>query len=163
MAQSEQQIVRGMFGTDLNQINVLNEIQGVTNEINSGRLNAADKATAINYLAGLRKKAGTSYDGGAGYQSTVDKYFGIGGSSSGGKADDSAPGANDVLGPYIGNENRWNAKDVNNIPPTGSSENESDGIWNKIKGVVGNVGLVILGIGISGIAIYFAAKKVSES
>lgn len=147
----------GLFGTDLNRIDVQREIDSVLAELKNPNMNANDRINADKYLGTLRKQLGGSYDSGSGVQSTIDKYFG------GAMQDDPAGES----GPYIGTGNRWNRRNVDAVNQRGADADaaaaQGDSLWSKFGGLIGNVGLVVVGIAVTGIAIYFAAKKVGES
>jgi len=147
----------GLFGTDLNQINVQREIADTEALLKQPGLNANDRLNANNYLASLKQKLGTKYDSGTGSQSIIDKYFGT----------DMATDPAGETGPYIGTGNRWNRRNVDTVnqrsADAAAEAAKKDTLWDKFGGLIGNVGLVVVGIAITGITIYFAAKKVGES
>ena len=147
----------GIFGTDLNQINVQKEIDDTLKLLKSPGLNANDRVNANNYLNTLRQQLGGKYDGGA-IQSTVDKYFG--GDMQYGPPE---PAGDDPSAPYIGTGNRWNRRNVDTVKERQEAAAGGDTLWDKFGGLVGNIGLVIIGIAVTGIALYFTAKKVGDS
>lgn len=127
------------------------EINSVLRDIQSGALNKGDLATAQDYLQELKKQAPNN----AAIQNYYDR---LGGKVS----DDAAPGSGSNA-PFIGFPKVLGPTDKKAADEAIAKREEMEkenSFWGKVQDIVGNVGLVVLGVGVTVAAIYFTAKKV---